>query len=1692
MHIFRRFLVAPFMIMVLVAVHVLAGLPGGFFQGQVVNAPVRLQKKLSSAGVMPLGSFEEDTASGFFWKPSSRKLLKLNIQANPLGNGSDRITMIQDQGTEHLAYSATPNQSSAHPYRADEILLYDVNKGAPFPLNDPLTGPVVNASRVQYMQKVIAQNPVMGPNGRGVYDSSHPVQSVPAFDSKLGGSTSLPPNNIWKIVNHGLFLWGIFHGLNTNGGTIYEERFGGSGNQCGIAASTDFLTHSSQASERFPCDLNGFAFFPQNFGRQFLNLPSGFGLTVAGQQVQAGDAVAPIAFRHPEIRYFTFNGLLAGTDVLKSFVGNAGMAAIEFVFGSFVKVAESANFFYGDLVFDQTVNRAPHVYSFFDTVTNQAVLRMSNNSQALQDIARVDLTTEISNNQLSPQDASKLFKLDLHNNLLAYYQQDPDYVSDPQNSLSKNFDQKIYVCDASLELTNDPAGSPLTGDAFSCGHLGVGRSIQLSTFGGPVTAMKIVTNGTAPVQGGKTHELIFATDRLVGKWTIVQDRSLNTYSVSSFEILDSLDENRRNNVYTFNQPDDPVFNTNPFLDRFEIFDLEFSEDLNDANSLFIRDFYAYDEVDRSQFAEEDDRVNRYERRRSTFGQIQLAVLPTTQQGNVSMSIDVMNGAELYFREVGAAQFIKLKDISGIGRQTHLLPSIPAGVAVEIVLQSPAGVNTLVHRDVSVTFQNQANIVLPGQSPTLELFLDDTLQTPLVNSQQFPESLTIPVPFEFFIKTDDPQNEVVTLSEKTPNSFGVLTSTPAVSTTGKYVLVPSVQGADTVVISATDASGNVAEIIFYYDVNNHQSVIQVEDRRAPGVAVGPVQIDEGQELVLDIMTADQDGDPLLLTLQTIVPTPPVNVPFLNPAFRNAVSGGPSSLATDFRWTPAVGDRGVYDFTFRIDDGFGGFMDAIVTVTVGLSSAQNSSPVIQFQDQNGNILNFPVNANVGDTISFTAFVSDSDNDPLSLTEFNNLSPGQLQRTQVAPDQIDYRFVASLPGTFTVDISADDNRGGVTQEVAAFLIGNAVSNQAPEIKAFDLSNVEITAPVQVRIGDTAQFVLKATDANNDPVVLSEVGTLLGGQFQVSQTAGQATYLFTPDVSQIGNSVSSQFQVVDDKGASSTVSVQLEVIVAGSAPVDQDPVIEFQNAAGQTVQDVEIEAGNLLALQVNGSDPDAQDMVDLTLVNNGTPLSNPALVTLPSGLANPATGKIVWSPGLSEVNATPYEITLKAVSGAKEFETVVKITVLPPFTGGGVVVPGQNGNSAPVISFESEGDINITQSFTLPANQILKVNVVGTDADLADRVNLQFSNTSIVVGSDIDRPVFTMNNAPLNPRRGLISWNPNGRVSVGDTFVIQFVATDDNGGTSSADLNIEIGEAIVAPIGPVPSRSGGGGGGGGGGFSSGFPTQISGAGEGANPEKDPIIVNISYNASRALVHNDFDGLFTHIRELKWLRSDDRRAYWFRPILALVDIASSFDTSKKAGDMALYKEFMKPIGYLVGFGDSLKECLSDGFCRSRRKTQQSPLSRAEMGALILRLNDVDEDSLSQITPPPFPDIPLDVWFNPIVGEAKRLELMTGHEDGFFRAVDSINYAEIAQVIWNVWTNKLPVYEVKFKNIRDITKVEKTSEQGLPDGRSRACYEKSLDAGLVWRTTKENPGALGLTVSGEVMELGEEYCVTYE
>ena len=216
------------------------------------------------------------------------------------------------------------------------------------------------------------------------------------------------------------------------------------------------------------------------------------------------------------------------------------------------------------------------------------------------------------------------------------------------------------------------------------------------------------------------------------------------------------------------------------------------------------------------------------------------------------------------------------------------------------------------------------------------------------------------------------------------------------------------------------------------------------------------VSAGANIIVSLSASDPDGDPLTFTAVSD-----------NPAVATA-SAAPSATGVDVTITGVMAGSA----TIRVDaeDGRGGV--ATTSFAVSVTSA-NQPPVIeQVPDQT---------LMVGEEISLTLTISDGNGDPIVLTA---IAQDQAVATAeaVGSDTVVLRGVAE--GTTTVDLTADDNQGGVV--MSGFQV-----TVVPGETAFDLMAYPVVPEIPQEMAASLNLVYQGgLSLGNRPNAFSKVG--------------------------------------------------------------------------------------------------------------------------------------------------------------------------------------------------------------------------------------------------------------------------------------------------------------------------------------------------------------------------------------------------------------------------------------------------------------------------------------------------------------------------------------------------------------------------------------------------------------------------
>ncbi len=338
--------------------------------------------------------------------------------------------------------------------------------------------------------------------------------------------------------------------------------------------------------------------------------------------------------------------------------------------------------------------------------------------------------------------------------------------------------------------------------------------------------------------------------------------------------------------------------------------------------------------------------------------------------------------------------------------------------------------------------------------------------------------------------------------------GTLPPGISLGTDGVFTGTATTPGTYTVTVTVSDPAGAKDTVTLVLTVPT-----------APAANRAPVAVDDtrttpaGTPLQIAVLgnDSDPDGDPLTVTAST------------QPA-----NGSVSCTATACTYTPRAGFTGSDAFTYTVSDGKGGTATATVTVTVTDAGA-NQPPVFS-----------PVATNTAQVVPVGSTPS-----PLVATDpeagivtyvvtGGALPPG----VTLNPDGT-FSGTATVPGTYSVEVTATDPLGASTIETLVITVaGAAAAPNTPPVARPDSPSTVAGQPVVVNV------LSNDTDAEGDPLTIVSVTQPSNGT--VVCTTSVCTY--TPEV---GFSGTDTFTYTVSDGTDTSVGVVTVAVAPGSGPV-------------------------------------------------------------------------------------------------------------------------------------------------------------------------------------------------------------------------------------------------------------------------------------------------------------------------------------------------------------------------------------------------------------------------------------------------------------------------------------------------------------------------------------------------------------
>ncbi|MEH2362218.1 putative Ig domain-containing protein [Nostoc sp.] len=461
---------------------------------------------------------------------------------------------------------------------------------------------------------------------------------------------------------------------------------------------------------------------------------------------------------------------------------------------------------------------------------------------------------------------------------------------------------------------------------------------------------------------------------------------------------------------------------------------------------------------------------------------------------------------------------------------------------------------------------------------------------------------------------------------------------------------------------------------------------------------------------------------------------------DPSVTYTVSGLPTGATFDretamFAWTPGYANAGTYNVTFTAtDDGNGtaATKETSLIVPITVFNTNRAPQISEFTN---------VTLNRGETRELVLRVSDADNDPLvlqlkaestgySIPDFvkftdNGDGTATLHLTPGVSDGGDYSFTLT---------AADSGDGGgvnaVQQDEYTFVVSVNAPNDAPKLP-FIGNKVAV-------VGETLEFLVKASDRNQDNLNFNLSGLPVGATLTPTAIYGEALFRWTPTLADIRTYPVTIGVKDSGNGNSSEVltsqqAFNLVVRTSNTAPI-------LSAIANQTVAE-----GQTLTKTLSSSDAD------------GDTLTYSASNLPPGAILDSAQGILSWTPTLSQAG-TYNNIIVTASDGNKSSSQTFAILV-------------NNTNQAPVLAplpIQTGQENNLVQ-FSLAAGDI--------------------DNDSLIYSAVSPLPT----GAVFDPRTGQFTWKPN--YEQAGEYILRFAATDAQGATDIRDVTLRIANVNRTP---------------------------------------------------------------------------------------------------------------------------------------------------------------------------------------------------------------------------------------------------------------------------------------------------------
>jgi hypothetical protein len=530
--------------------------------------------------------------------------------------------------------------------------------------------------------------------------------------------------------------------------------------------------------------------------------------------------------------------------------------------------------------------------------------------------------------------------------------------------------------------------------------------------------------------------------------------------------------------------------------------------------------------------------------------------------------------------------------------------------------------------------------------------------------------------------------------------------------GTFTFIPSFAqaGSYNVLFIASDGSLADSELV--------RITVTESGNQAPIVADVPdTSINEGDSIVIVVTATDPESSPISLGVSTSM----TGYSFVD-------SGNGVGV---FRYLSNYMSAGTRVIRFIATDNGVPPLSSSDTTLLTINEV-NQAPTI---DSIG-----PFSVRVGRTLVFTVQGRDTTDQNLShrlyLSASNMPSGATFIDNNNNTGTFSFTPVAGQAGVYVITFMATDMGVPALSAIRNVQVTVVNQNNAPVFTTLPSSGM-------VTEGDTLQFIVRATDADGQAIILSMVKGPLHSSF-VDSGNGTGLFTFMPSYVQAGLH-QAVFEATDGIDVERSNPVLIEVIEAGNQPPTIEPIPPQSLTEGET-----------LYTHIVAYDPDE---ISISVTVDSLPV-NAQFIDSGNG-----RGVIVFTPGY--LQSGEYTVYVRATDGTFTFYATFTITVI------------EAGNQPPLIT-------NTVNSYSIVENQTLYFNVFVVDPDSSGKPN-QWA-TNLPPGA-----TFIVNDTLY---RGAFSWTPSYYDS--GQYTVNFFASDSTDPTlvDTFIVNIHVGNVNQVPV--------------------------------------------------------------------------------------------------------------------------------------------------------------------------------------------------------------------------------------------------------------------------------------------------------